>query len=68
MNNIMYLTSIASPNEFIYFVPKCEGLNHLKNWLEKSDFKFNLELSEFFELNLELELSSFELVQDFELN
>ena len=49
MNNIMYLCDGEhSEPERIVFI-SCRSLkgNHLKNWLEKSDFKFNLELSEF---------------------
>ena len=49
MNNFMYLCEgkhSESQRSFFISFRNMKG-NHLKNWVEKIDFKFNLKLSEF---------------------
>ena len=45
MNHIMYLCEVEHREPKLHIAASyyMKG-NHLKNWLEKSDFKFNLEL------------------------
>ena len=49
INSIAYLCEGEHSEPEIVFLCRAAIIyvNHLKNWLEKSDFKFNLELSEF---------------------
>ena len=49
MNNVMYLCEgeHIEPERNVFISCRNMKGNRLKNWLEKSDFKFNLELSEF---------------------
>ena len=49
MNSIMYLCEGEHTKPERMFFISCRNMkrNHIKNWLEKSDFKFDLELSEF---------------------
>ena len=73
MNNIMYLCEGEhSQLERILFI-SCRNMkrNHLKNWLEKSDLKFNLELPKFLNWTFELEpdMANYELlIPNFSLN